>query len=141
MIDLAHMQNCKVIISAHNFQYTPSVEEMCKKLRLMMSVKGDIVKLAVMPNKKQDVAALLEATAMVSSIADKPLITMSMGMIGTVSRLVGELFGSSVSFVNVCGSSAPGQVKADEVIQFLDLLHDVCQVSPSIEKLECNKKR
>lgn len=122
LIENAHAHDCKVILSFHDFENTPTVSKMCEKLTGMMKTKGDIAKLAVMPTTKKDVAALLEASAIISSDAEKPLITMSMGSKGMISRFAGGLFGSSVSFVNVCGSSAPGQLKAEEILQFLALL-------------------
>ena len=53
-----------------------------------------------------------------------PLITMSMGALGAISRLSGEVFGSAVTFASAAGSSAPGQLSIDLVAQTLSLLHE-----------------
>lgn len=124
LIDTAHANGCKVILSAHDFMMTPSVSSMCDSLKKMSESEADIVKLAVMPKEVADVAALLQASAIVSSLAMKPLITMSMGSIGSISRLIGKLFGSCVSFVNVCGSSAPGQMDAKDAMKLLGDLQE-----------------
>ncbi len=125
LIDIAHANGCKVIISAHDFMRTPSVSSMCEQLTKMAESKADIIKLAVMPKEPADVAALLQASAIVSSCSMKPLITMSMGSMGAISRLIGKLFGSCVSFVNVCGSSAPGQIDLIDATELLGCLRKI----------------
>ena len=59
---------------------------------------ADICKIAVMPQSPQDVLTLLQATYDASQIIDRPIITMSMGKTGAVSRLAGSTFGSAVTF-------------------------------------------
>lgn len=60
---------------------------------------------------------------MYTDYADRPLLTMSMGGTGTVSRLAGEIFGSCATFGTIGESSAPGQIPADELAQVLDVIH------------------
>ena len=52
-----------------------------------------------------------------------PVITMSMGTLGAVSRLCGEAFGSAMTFANPGAASAPGQVPLDVVNEVLESLH------------------
>ena len=42
---------------------------------------------------------------------EKPVIAMSMGNLGSMSRIAGENFGSSVTFATVGKASAPGQFR------------------------------
>mgnify|MGYP001131629782 CR=1 FL=1 len=44
---------------------------------------------------------------------ETPVITMSMGTLGAVSRLCGEAFGSAMTFANPGTASAPGQPSAE----------------------------
>ena len=53
---------------------------------------------------------------------ETPVITMSMGALGGVSRLCGEAFGSAMTFANPGTASAPGQVPLDVVNAVLDSL-------------------
>ena len=53
---------------------------------------------------------------------ETPVITMSMGALGAVSRLCGETFGSAMTFANPGQASAPGQVALDVVNEVLDSL-------------------
>ena len=74
---------------------------------------------------KKDVLTLLAATEeMVSVHADRPIITMSMAGAGVISRLCGEVFGSSLTFGSVGKASAPGQVAAKELANVLKLIHE-----------------
>jgi 3-dehydroquinate dehydratase I len=114
----------RVILSHHDFKKTPPTATMIALLRRQQDLGADICKIAVMPAQPDDVLRLLEATwTMRRYYADRPLITMSMGGIGTVSRLAGETFGSALSFGSVGNSSAPGQVDVIALRATIDSLH------------------
>ena len=76
-----------------------------------------------MPQTTADVITLLDATQeMYHKHADRPLITMSMGSLGVVSRVSGATFGSSATFGAAKKASAPGQVSVDELRSILEVL-------------------
>ena len=82
----------------------------------MADTGADIAKLAVMPHTAADAARLLEATACaMAARPGTPLITMSMGAIGAVTRFCGGAFGSAATFGVTSGTtaSAPGQPSAE----------------------------
>ena len=119
-----HKQGLKVIASHHDFYETPDREVMKMLLEQMCAGDADIVKLAVMPQNKRDVLTLLAATEeMVTDYADRPIITMSMAGTGVISRLCGEVFGSSMTFGAAKKASAPGQMGVNDLSTVLDLLH------------------
>jgi 3-dehydroquinate dehydratase-1 len=60
---------------------------------------------------------------MSSRYAERPMMTMSMGGTGVVSRFAGEIFGSAMSFGMIGRASAPGQVEVDRLAGVLDLVH------------------
>ena len=68
---------------------------------------ADICKIAVMPQSASDVLELLAATEERARVSDAPLITMSMGKLGAVSRVCGELVGSCLTFGMLESASAP----------------------------------
>ena len=113
----------KVITSHHDFHETPSSNVLFMLLEQMKRSNADIVKLAVMPQSAEDVLRLLEETNHFHErYPMQPLITMSMGKMGAVSRVCGELFGSCVTFGAGKNASAPGQVpmsKLEEILQVL----------------------
>lgn len=119
----ARSHGVPVIASNHDFSGTPPKEEILARLRAMQRMGADICKIAVMPHSASDVLTLLDATrTMHEEHADRPLITMSMGGLGVVSRLTGQLFGSAASFGMVGTPSAPGQLDADDLRGVMALL-------------------
>src|SRR5699024_570055 len=76
---------------------------------------ADFVKLAVMPENKADVFALLEATRMIDEALEVPVITMSMGELGGLSRVMGWAYGSVLTFAVGVEMSAPGQMPIKEL--------------------------
>lgn len=124
LIEQAHAAGTKVIISSHDFDQTPALEEMCGRLQRMEALGGDIAKLAVMPNDELDVLRLMEASLRAHRQMQIPLITMSMGSLGMLSRIGGELIHSTVTFASVGKRSAPGQPDAAEARAALAMLHE-----------------
>ena len=125
MIESAHKENVKVVVSNHDFEKTPTKEEIVWRLCKMQKLEADIPKIAVMPACKRDVLTLLSATEeMYTEYADRPFITMSMGGNGMISRICGEVFGSAVTFGAGGIPSAPGQIEVGNLNKMLRLLHD-----------------
>jgi len=125
VVPLAREQGVKVIVSSHDFRKTPSQGEIVSRLCTMQILGADIVKMAVMPQSASDVITLLAATAeMTSSFASCPVVTMSMGKLGQISRVSGSLTGSAITFgaVGVGKESAPGQLKVNELRRVLNTL-------------------
>lgn len=124
MLTEAHRLQVKVICSKHDFFKTPPKEEMLGYLRRMQQLGADILKLAVMPQSKRDVLALLDVTLEMSEEAvEHPVVTMSMASLGMVSRVVGEAFGSALTYGAVGQRSAPGQLGARELAEVLEVIH------------------
>jgi 3-dehydroquinate dehydratase-1 len=122
-VAFAHEKHIKVVMSNHDFHKTPDKDEIIKRLVKMQENGADISKIAVMPTCNDDVLELLSATMEVKNKYGFPCITMSMGRLGAITRLSGELFGSCMTFAVVKNTSAPGQVNATKVKEILDLLH------------------
>ena len=102
---------------------TPAQEDIIYRLRRMQDLGADLPKIAVMPQSPQDVLTLLAATlTMKEKYATRPLITMSMGKSGGVSRVTGRLFGSAMTFGTVGQASAPGQIAINKLREVMDIL-------------------
>ena len=113
----------KVITSHHDFYETPSEDVIYMLLEQMKHSNADIVKLAVMPNNTEDVLRLLEETSHFHKrYPNQPLITMSMGRMGCISRISGEVFGSCVTFAAGKKASAPGQIPLEDLRKILDYM-------------------
>lgn len=115
----------KIVASHHDFEETPEQGVMKMLLERMCAGNADIVKIAVMPQKEEDVLSLLAVTnEFYKENPDTPIISMSMGKYGMISRLCGETFGSCVTFAANKQSSAPGQMNMEKVIDIIDFLHE-----------------
>ena len=110
-------------MSYHDFEKTPAVLEMKERLEKMEIMGADICKIAVMPFSYKDVIQLLNTTMEMSQRLTRPLVTMSMGKIGKITRIVGELVGSSITFASVGQSSAPGQLTLEDMQTLLEVIH------------------
>lgn len=129
VIEKLHQYGAVVVASDHNFSKTPEVDIMTEKLLYMKKIGADIAKLAVMPNSREDVLKLLEATVKTKELClDYPVITMSMGATGMISRIAGQTFGSCVTFAAAGKASAPGQMPLEDVIMILN------KISESMER-------
>jgi len=103
-------QNTRLILSYHNFGYTPGHDFLVDRFLEADRLGADVAKVAAMPRDRADVLTLLSATATAEAKARVPLISMSMGPLGVATRMVGGVFGSSLSFAIGEGASAPGQM-------------------------------
>ena len=112
-----------VVGSYHNFERTPDDSELKGRLQIIDESGADIPKMAVMPADRMDVMRLMMFTLQMAEQVDKPLITMSMSRIGSISRIAGEAFGSTVTFGSIGQESAPGQLPVNKLEEMLDMVH------------------
>jgi 3-dehydroquinate dehydratase-1 len=104
------------IVSYHDFEKTPDkdflLEIVNKELKL-----GDIAKFAVMPKTMADTVIVLNVLSEVENT-----VGISMGDMGTYTRIVAPLFGSPLTFASYENSSAPGQLSIDTTRDFINKL-------------------
>lgn len=125
--DVTEKNHKELILSYHHFTKTPSNHELIKIASLMEFYRADVAKLAVMPQSKADVFRLLSVTEQIDELLSIPVITMSMGSLGVLSRVIGWAYGSKLTFAVGVESSAPGQVpiaKLQEAIQSVQQITD-----------------
>lgn len=124
VVETAHANGVKVVMSNHDFFKTPEKEEIVSRLTKMIELNADLPKIAVMPQREADVLTLLCATnEMKEKYADQPIITMSMAGMGVISRIAGEFFGSVLTFGAAKKASAPGQIGVEDLNTVLQILH------------------
>jgi 3-dehydroquinate dehydratase I len=111
-----------LIMSYHNFKETADLDFLCQRFRQAEQLGANIAKVAVMPRNPQDVLTLLGATLQSSQQLGIPLISMSMGSYGALTRMFGWMFGSTVTFAVGASSSAPGQIAIEDLHTVLAIL-------------------
>lgn len=109
LINSLHEKGMNVIGSNHHFDKTPDKEEMVKILSTIEKSGADVCKLSVMPRDKKDVEVLIEASKETDEKIKAPIITMSMGELGAVTRVIPKITKTSVTFAAGVSASAPGQ--------------------------------
>lgn len=124
-LDAADAAGIPVVGSSHDFAATPKAAEIVERLSAMRQRGMAVAKIAVTPASPDDVLTLLAACrAMKQRYPDMPLIAISMGGLGLVTRLAGQVFGSCATFAMVGRPSAPGQIPVDHLQPVLKLVAD-----------------
>lgn len=112
-----------MVLSFHNFSETPPLAQLLERFERAQQLDGDVAKVAVMPRQPEDVLRLLEATVQASRRLSIPVVSMSMGAWGSVSRLCGGAFGSALTFAVGQSASAPGQMPIEDMRTGLAILN------------------
>jgi endonuclease-3 len=111
------------VLSSHRLNDTPSQKDMEEVFEKMIVLGADLPKLAVMAVEDNDVLRLLGATDRISKKHGMPpLIAISMGDKGRLSRIAGSQFGSCVTFAAGNEPSAPGQIRIGPLQEALRIL-------------------
>ena len=123
LMSLAAGCGVRVLLASHNFDETPANDVLLGQIGAMRARGADIAKIAVMPKTAHDVLRLLQVTAAARSAwPDLPLATMSMGALGSVTRVAGFLYGSDMAFAVGKAASAPGQIPIQDARRATELL-------------------
>lgn len=123
-VQTAKLHGIVTVLSNHEFFKTPPKPVITDRLEAMAQLGADIVKMAVMPEKPEDVLTLLWATIEAKQRLSCPVVTMAMGQLGLISRLCGQQFGSALTFGAVGEISAPGQIDAGILYETLKLFEE-----------------
>ena len=116
VIDLAKKNKKLVIVSFHDFTGTPEAAVLEGVLQGAVKKGADIVKIAAQANSIDDVNRLMMFTL---KHKDDNVITMSLGSIGSISRLTFPSVGSLLTYSYIGQPLAPGQVPLERLQQDL----------------------
>lgn len=111
-----------LVLSHHNFDKTP--ENLMAIFSELTALAPRVVKIAVMPQQEQDVLDLLNYTRAFKSLnPGQDYVSMAMGDMGKLSRIAGDLVGSSWSFAALDKTSAPGQIGLAQMQAIREVLY------------------
>ena len=113
----------KLILSWHNFQDTPTREELVGRLALMQDRGADIGKIVTTAHSHGDVLRVL-ALQEVAQQLDFPLIAFCMGRPGVISRVATCDLGGYMTYCAVSAdeATAPGQLSVSALREIYSLL-------------------
>lgn len=121
LIEKARAQGIHVVASFHDFCATPP--DLFERMRVMEQAGASVAKIAVTPSNMDDVLSVLRVAHRAQAELAIPVIAISMGRMGTVTRLMGAEFGSCATFATgPQGASAPGQYSVAQVRQLAQVL-------------------
>ncbi|MCD8140345.1 MAG: type I 3-dehydroquinate dehydratase [Planctomycetaceae bacterium] len=111
MTSLRGIGQSKLVISMHDFKGTPADLEY--RVSALSATQADWVKFAVTAHNQQDNLKVFD----VASRCHKPVISIAMGEMGLISRVLGRRYNSRLTFASLDAGreSAPGQITAREL--------------------------
>lgn len=116
VVSLYRSHNKPVIGSYHNFLRTPDIPCLTRISARAREYGVDIVKIAVKAVTRNDLARLAFFTI---KHRKDGLVTISLGDMGLISRIFNPLAGSLLTFGHLGIPSAPGQVSALDIANYL----------------------
>jgi len=122
----AKKRNVKTIVSYHDFEKTPAEGRIMEILDIEKKTGADIAKVAFMAKDYGDVLRLMRVLN-VKKNDNKfriPIIAISMGKVGKISRILAPLLGSYLTYASAekGRESAQGQLTVEELKQILGIL-------------------
>ena len=105
----------KTIVSYHDFEKTPELDEILYIVKKEKEL-GDIAKVAFMPEDLEDTLTIL---AVLSHCKDT--IAISMGDLGSYTRIMASKFDSPITFAVGTDVTAPGQIDIETMKALLNM--------------------
>jgi 3-dehydroquinate dehydratase-1 len=124
LLESAKKANVKTIVSYHDFSSTPPVDKIREILKDEEKSGADIAKIAFMPKDYGDVITTMSVLR--EEVVKIPIIAISMGNVGKVSRIMGPMLGSYLTYASAAKGkeSAAGQLTVDEILELMAILGD-----------------
>jgi 3-dehydroquinate dehydratase I len=105
-----------VIISHHDFEETPSADELGRMAHQAKELGADFVKISAMASSAEDLRRLAEFTIKESALG---LIVIGMGGHGSASRVLFPLLGSRLTYASSSLQTVSGQLPFEETFSLL----------------------
>jgi len=115
--------HAQMIISHHDFKKTPPKQEMIDICKNEFAAGATIAKIAVTPQKIEDVANVLSVIEHFKAL-NKPMIGIAMGRLGVMTRVFGPQVGSFITYASLekGKESAEGQLTIEDMKVILEIL-------------------
>jgi 3-dehydroquinate dehydratase-1 len=116
LMEFAHARQCDVIISYHNYERTPELDELEKIMHKCFELGADIAKIATLVRVNRDNSKILSLYK-----APGRLVAIGMGQLGKISRIVAPFLGAEFTYAALTDDSitAPGQISYDKLNKYI----------------------
>ncbi|MGI8756373.1 MAG: type I 3-dehydroquinate dehydratase [Acidimicrobiales bacterium] len=122
VIAIARRHDVAMVVSAHDYDRTPSLHELTTTVAQARDAGAEVVKIATLASTPEDLQVL---AALTLAEADSGVIVVAMGPQGPPSRVFLPLLGSALTFASVGPPAVPGQ------LSFTDTVTALRQFSPA----------
>ena len=114
--------NVKPIVSFHDFNGTPKLEDMERIVESQLRVGAEICKLITTARKFEDNLSCLNLLSKAGR--NLKIVCFAMGGKGLISRVLAPIFGSHFTYASLIEGkgTAPGQISIDNLKRIYDLL-------------------
>lgn len=112
------------VVSRHDFEKTIPKATLVDMMHRMRALGADIPKVAMTPTNDADVLAMLAAAGEYMQTEDSgPVIAISTGRRGVLSRISGNAFGGPITYASMQQQTAEGQTQVEEFASVLDIMY------------------
>jgi 3-dehydroquinate dehydratase I len=122
MMEYAHSYQCDVIISYHNYECTPELDELEQIMNQCFAQGCDLAKIATMVNVNRDNSKILSLYK-----APGRLVAIGMGELGKISRIVAPFLGAEFTYASLDEGqpTAPGQLSYSKLSEFIIKIQEI----------------
>lgn len=120
--ELTRKNNTGLLISHHDFEKTYSEKQIVDIFNRMNAKGADVLKLAMYAQNKEDVQRLVAVVSAYGLKFEAPIIAISMGEAGCISRIIPDILGGSLTYASGAESTAPGQMTVREILELRRIL-------------------
>ncbi len=110
----------KCLLSFHDLEKTPPYDELTAIVRRQLKAGADICKIVTTARGVEDNLSVLQ---LISEFPGVRLISLAMGPLGSVSRILGPLVGGELTYASIetGKESAPGQITVTDLRRIYEL--------------------
>ncbi len=121
IVSAAHGNNCRIIASYHNFNYTLPEDRLQEIYYRCADLEPEVIKIACKVNSHSDIAAILSLYGMAQP---GRLIALGMGEMGRISRIAAPFLGAPFTYASPEKfiETADGQYDIETLQKILDLI-------------------
>ncbi len=124
LIDYAHQQGIKVLMSYHNMESMDKMSVLKDYAEQMEVLGADVIKLVCNPRCKKDVTDMICLCMQLSSTLSCYVVCISLSKLGKVTRIIGAMIDSCMTYVTLNQSNSLGQINIDDIYKYLEVSHD-----------------
>lgn len=121
IMQTARQRECRVILSYHNYENTPSKKQLEMIIEQCFSEGADIAKIACQVHSEADSARILSLYDYPGQLHQGKIAAFGMGEKGKITRLAASFLGSPFTYASLSrgNETAPGQLDKDTLERIL----------------------